>query len=337
MPVAAAASRPTRISPPARPKNEPMTSITPTTARTTAGYVEPATGAPATSTMPTMPTASAASAMVNQNSLGPRLRGLRGAGVTYLVACGGAGGCSVRLLVRGRVRRLVGRVGRGGLGSTRPARTPARRGSSPSAGPGVTAFGPAPGGAADGAVACSRAVWFSLRLDMTSHTTSATRISGPGTQNQSHCPTRRQTPRMPARMSATLRLRSSRPSGWRCSPSSGRSSQPAAYITRPAPPNSVSTTNATRTTSGSMSRWRAMPPATPPILRSTVIRRSRLRSRTWSAVTRGPVPIGAGRSVGHGEPGAGASGPLVGPAGGGVLVMSPTLRPGGAPHHRGRP
>ena len=38
---------------------------------------EPGTGAPDTSTIPTTPTASAASAMVNQKSLGPRSRGLR--------------------------------------------------------------------------------------------------------------------------------------------------------------------------------------------------------------------------------------------------------------------
>ena len=43
--------------------------------------------------MPTTPTASAARAMVNQNSFGPRLRGFRGVGWTYCVGyVGGAGG-----------------------------------------------------------------------------------------------------------------------------------------------------------------------------------------------------------------------------------------------------
>ena len=62
----------------------------------------------------------------------------------------------------------------------------------------------------------------------------------------------------------------------------------AAYRIRPAPPKKASTTKPTRRMSGSMSRWRASPPATPATLRSVVERRSRARSRTSSPVTRGP-------------------------------------------------
>ena len=42
--------------------------------------------------MPTTPTASAATAMVNQNRIGPRLRGLRGDAATYCVGYVGAAG-----------------------------------------------------------------------------------------------------------------------------------------------------------------------------------------------------------------------------------------------------
>ena len=64
------------------------------------------------------------------------------------------------------------------------------------------------------------------------------------------------------------------------------------------------------------------------------MRRNRLRSRTCSAVTRGPVPMGAGSSVGHVVPGTAASSD--GSAGGGLLVIAQTCglaapRPSGTP------
>ena len=55
------------------------------------------------------------------------------------------------------------------------------------------------------------------------------------------------------------------------------------------------TTRATRTMIASMSRWRAMPPATPAMCRSVTLRRRRPRSFISSRLTRGPVGGCAGR------------------------------------------
>src|SRR5690606_9008124 len=76
---------------------------------TSAGYAESVTSAPATSTIPRTPTASADSAIVNQNRIGPRLRGFGGGGGTKVgyagtvagapgdgAAAGGAGGAGCR-------------------------------------------------------------------------------------------------------------------------------------------------------------------------------------------------------------------------------------------------
>ena len=243
--------------------------------------------------MPTTPTASAASGHgepeQDRSALagvarGGRdvVRGVRRRGRRGWYACLRVG----RLLVR---RLPVGGWsldGRCSTGTSYVGATAAWAGAQRCSG--VTASGPAfgtPGGGGAGLTVAAA----SLRRDMNSQTTRATRISGPGTQNQSHCPTSSATPRMPTRMSATLRLRSSRPSGGFCWPSSGRRIQQAAYTMRPAPPKRESTTNATRTISGSMSRCRAMPPATPATLRSATVRWRRPRSRTCSEVTRGPV------------------------------------------------
>jgi hypothetical protein len=54
--------------------------------------------------------------------------------------------------------------------------------------------------------------------------------------------------------------------------SSGNSSQPSKYSNTPAPPQTVATTNATRTSTGSMAYRRAIAAATPAILRSLDLR-----------------------------------------------------------------
>src|SRR4051812_25556258 len=85
------ATSPTRTRPPARPYHAPTSSIRPHTPTTVAGYAEGATSTPARSTMPSRPTPSAASAIVNQNRIGPRRRGFRGGGAY----AGGGGGAQV--------------------------------------------------------------------------------------------------------------------------------------------------------------------------------------------------------------------------------------------------
>ena len=96
-----------------------------------------------------------------------------------------------------------------------------------------------------------------------------------------------------------LRLRSSSPSGCAGEPSSGTSSQMAPYNRRPEPPKNTSTTSATRTMIGSMSRWRARPPATPAMWRSSLVRRSRPSSRTSLREVRGPCCSFAGVGLGR--------------------------------------
>ncbi len=129
-----------------------------------------------------------------------------------------------------------------------------------------------------------------------------------------------------------MRLRSSSRTGAAAPSSSGTNSQQAAYRIRPAPPKKISTTRSTRTITGSMSRWRPRPPATPAIVRSVVERRSRDRSRTSAPLTRGPsLSSGASGGVVVMGPawrreGAGAIGEDPGPGG---------ADPGGLPHGRG--
>ena len=236
--------------------------------------------------MPSTPIPSAASAIVNQNRIGPRLRGFRGCG---RYAGGAATGAP------------------GGAGTNCPV-----------AGSGAWGTGGALGA---GFLSRSRTV-STIRA-----------ITRDPDQRPREAPLpdrvreqREQRRGRPTPISAKVRLRSSRWSGARGLPSSGSSSQQATYSRMPAPPKKTSTTKATRSSTGSMSRWRARPPATPASLRSgPTVRRIRPRSRTSSRVTRGPLrrPRWAGRRL------AGASG--------GVVVMYPDCALRSPAHHRGRP
>ena len=264
--------------------------MTPQVPTTRAGYAGSAIGAPARSRIPSTPTPSAASAMVNQNRIGPRRRGLRGRG-RYVVATGtGVPGAGVRAPVVGS-----GTCGTGG--------------------------------------ALGRGLRSRSRKIRTSRATSATSASGHGKPN---CPM--ESPRTssaeiaPTTTRAMDRLRSSRLSGALAEPSSGSSSQHAPYSSSPAPPKKTSTTKATRRMMGSMSRWRARPPATPATLRSApVVRRILPRSRISSRVAREPWGLWSEPS----SPWSAEGGPVG--ASGGVVVMASTLRPLHAHHHRGRP
>ena len=222
--------------------------------------------------------------MVNQNRIGPRLRGLRGCG-RY------GGGCGHRRTGRRR-DELARSTGSGAWGT---------------------------GGAlGEGFLSRSRTV-------STIRAITAIPTSGHGKPN---CPIESASSASiasaPTPISANVRLRSSRWSDARGLPSSGSSSQQATYSRMPEPPKKTSTTKATRSRTGSMSRWRARPPATPASLRSgPTVRRIRPRSRTSSRLTRGPSSAGrAGGPVG---------------ASGGVVVMYPDCALRRAAHHRGRP
>ena len=70
-------------------------------------------------------------------------------------------------------------------------------------------------------------------------------------------------------MTMTLRVASRTERAERPVVSSGTTSHSTAYTRRPAPPKKIATTKRTRTIVGSTSRWRATPPATPPIFLSS--------------------------------------------------------------------
>ena len=81
----------------------------------------------------------------------------------------------------------------------------------------------------------------------------------------------------------------SAPEAW--SPSVGSSSQPNRYSSTPEPPNTVATTNATRTSTGSMAYRRLIAAATPATFRSLarrcglVAQKSRAVSCTLMSLT----------------------------------------------------
>ena len=183
-------TRPSRISPPARPKNAPTSSITPMIAEGEGGVRRVGDPAPARSTMPRTPSPSAISASVNQNRIGPRLRGSRGRGAALVrperpyvgPARGTSGG--VRRRSPGRSARPAASGVRGGRRPARAARRRSRR----------------------------RRPVLAGRADHS--TTSAMIASGHG--NQKRPTSRRPGPARrcaPTTISATVRLRSSRLNG----------------------------------------------------------------------------------------------------------------------------
>ena len=240
-----------------------------------AGYAASATGAPATSMIPRTPRPSAISASVNQNRIGPRLRGSRrswsgrGAGrPPYVAGRRTAGGVRGRRTARrqGRPRSAYCRRRRACTAGGR--RDPAgRRPGRCARGPPATAAVPAEPDERDQADDGERP-----REPVGAPRVADQRERGDHAEHDQ-------------RHGAAL---SSSVTGASSVPSSGTSSQQAPYRIRPAPPKNASTTNATRRMIGSMSRWRARPPATPATLRSWSERRSRPRSRISSRVTRGP-------------------------------------------------
>ena len=169
--------------------------------------------------------------------------------------------------------------------------------------------------------------------------TSPTIASGHGNSHPpNESPSRESAAMAPTTASRTVRVRWSTLITPSSLPSSGMSSQPAAYTKMPPPPKIASSTSPTRTSSGSTSKWRAMPPATPAILRSVRLRRMRPRSLASSRVTRGPLDGGGSGSTqvlgGPGGPG-GSVEPLG--ASGGVFVMCSSLCRRALAHHRGVP